>query len=262
MIPPYKGVRMVEYRDRIALRPIEWKREFVGLCKINAKDSDFEPWDGMNPSIVAVLEKSDVWIILQWERFENGREEVVSIQYLAEVAEEEVREKFNRFVSFLTMTKEDLLELDKCFEVQEEDRNYIPERFPEMPPDPSFTDEYDLYLARLKVLAGMQPKTVALIEEAYATDDPAQRANSEFEAVSAYYAEMAHYWKSEAVKAWQRSNPIGTEWIKEFARVFQKPRKELNAIDHEIVLNWLRRGYNFLTAEELSARFSRRRENR
>jgi hypothetical protein len=74
MIPPYKGVRMVEYHDRIALRPIEWKREFVGLCKINTKDSDFEPWEGMNPAIVAVLGKSDVWIILQWERFENGRE--------------------------------------------------------------------------------------------------------------------------------------------------------------------------------------------
>jgi len=63
---------------------------------------------------------------------------------------------------------------------------------------------------------------------------------------------MAHYWNSNAVKDWQRTNPIATEWIKEFARVFQKQRKELDPVDHDIVLNWLRRGYNLLTAEELS----------
>lgn len=98
----------------------------------------------------------------------------------------------------------------------------------------------------------MQPKTVALLVEAYATDDPGQRANSEFEAVSAYYAETAGYWKSDVFKDWQRNNPIAAEWMNEFSRVFHKPRKELDPVDHEIVLNWLRRGYNFLTAEELS----------
>jgi hypothetical protein len=252
IIPPYAGVKMVEYHDRITLKPVAAFREVVSLCKINGGDKDFEPWDGMHPMMIQLQKQGDIWLIIQWHIFEDGTEEVINLRSIAEATEVEVRERFDGFVRFLMMSKEKLRKLEKCFVVPEEERNYIADRFPEMPPDPSATDDYDLYQARLKVLAGMQPKTVSLIEEAYAADNPVQRENAEFEAVSAYYAEMAHYWNSEAVKAWQRSNPIAAEWIKEFARVFQKPRKELDAIDHEIVLNWLRRGYNFLTAEELS----------
>ena len=252
IFPPYAGVKMVEYHDRIALKPVASFREVLSLCKINGGDKEFQPWDGMNPLMIQLQKKGDIWLIIQRHIFENGTEEIINVQYIAEATEEEVRASFDRFIRFLMMTKEELKRLESCFNVPEDDRAYIPERFPLMPPDPKNIEEYDLYQARLKVLAGMQPKTVALIEEAYAANDPAQRANAEFEAVSAYYAEMAHYWKSDEVKAWQRSNPIYPEWINEFARVFQKPRKELNAVDHEIVLNWLRRGYNFLTAEELS----------
>ena len=243
---------MVEYHDRIALKPIASFREVLGLCKIPGGDNGFQPWDGMNPLMVQLQKQGDIWLIIQWHIFEDGTEEVISINYLAQATDAEVREKFNDFVRFLMMTKEELKALEKCFKVPEDDRNYVADRFPDMPPDPSSTEDYDLYQARLKMLAGMQPKTVALIEEAYATEDPAQRANSEFEAVSAYYAEMARYWNNDEVKAWQRSNPIATEWMREFVQVLQKPRKELDAVDHEIVLNWLRRAYNLLTAEELS----------
>lgn len=253
--PPYSGVKLVEYHDRIALKPIAWKREFLGLCKISSKDKNFQPWEGMNPMAIELLKRDDIWMILQWERFQDGSEEIVNIQYIADATEEEIRASFESSVRFLKMSSEELEKLSKCFEVPEEDKNYIADRFPKERPDPNSKkkqEEFELYQARLKVLAGMQPKTVAFIEEAYATDDPAQRANSEFEAVSAFYAELARYWTPEEVKAWQRTNPIAIEWIKEFARVTQKPRKELDPVDHEIVLNWLNRGYNLLTAEELS----------
>jgi hypothetical protein len=252
MIPPYKGVKLVEYRDRIALKPIAWHREILGLCKIEKDDKDFHPWEGMNPMFIELLKEGDIWVIFRWKLFENGEEQVINIQYMAQTTEAEVQESFESWVRFINMSKEELKALESFMEVPEDDRDYIADRFPEMPPDPTSTDEHDLYQARLKVLAGMQPKTVALIEEAYASEDPTQRANAEFEAVSAYYAEMARYWNSEEVKDWQRNNPIAAEWIKEFARVFDKPIKELDPVDHEIVLNWLHRGYNLLAADELS----------
>ncbi len=252
IIPPYSGVKLVEYHDRIALKPIEWKREFVGFCKVDAKDSTPVLWEGTKPSLLRRLVGSDVWIVLQWNRFEDGSEQCINMIRMADCTEEEAYAEFKRHIRFLKMSKEELEALSKCFDVPEDDKNYIADRFPEECPPPYSGEKYDLYQARLKVLAGMQPKTVAFIQEADATNDPHFQKNCEFEAVSAYYAEMARYWKSEEVKAWQRTNPIATEWIKEFARVFEKPRKELDPVDHEIVLNWLNRGYNLLTAEELS----------
>ena len=74
----------------------------------------------------------------------------------------------------------------------------------------------------------------------------------EGQAVQAYFAELAHDWTEDEVLAWQRSNPVGTEWLCEFASVFQEPKRELDPINHELAFNWLRRKYNLLTAEELS----------
>jgi hypothetical protein len=56
-------------------------------------------------------------------------------------------------------------------EQHEEDLAYIDDLHPnyQFPPsDPNSTDEYDVYQARLKVLAGLQPKTVELIKIANA----------------------------------------------------------------------------------------------
>ena len=47
---------MVEYHDRIALKPIASFREVLGLCKINGDNKDFEPWDGMLPLMVQLSE--------------------------------------------------------------------------------------------------------------------------------------------------------------------------------------------------------------
>jgi hypothetical protein len=251
MIPPYRGVRLVEYRDRIALKPIAWKREFVALFFIEANNEEV-PWEWMSPKAVTLLYGKDLWIILHWEQFENGEEACIDIEYLAEATEKQVRKVYEGKIKFLTMTKEELLAIDALFVVPKEDRNYIADRFPDLPPDPASIQKNDLYQARLKVIAGMSPKTVVHMQAAEASDNSTEKEYHEREAVSAYYAEMAHYWASDAVTDWQRANPIGRKWICEFASIFKKPRRELDHIDHKIVLNWLRKGYNLMTAEELS----------
>lgn len=91
-----------------------------------------------------------------------------------------------------------------------------------------------------------------LIRLADATKEPDKRQKIERQAVQAYFAELAHDWTEEEVLAWQRSNPVGTEWMCEFATVFREPRREIDQINHELAFNWLRRKHNLLTAEELS----------
>jgi len=53
IIPPYTGVKMVEYYDRIALKPVSAFREIFSLCKIpGGGDTEFQLWDGTNPLMV------------------------------------------------------------------------------------------------------------------------------------------------------------------------------------------------------------------
>jgi hypothetical protein len=104
----------------------------------------------------------------------------------------------------------------------------------------------------LKVLAGLQPTTVELIKIANATEDPEKRRRVERETVGAYFAELSHYFTEAEVLAWQHNNPLGTGWICEFSNVFHQPRRQIDPVNHELALNWLRRKYNLLTAEELS----------
>jgi hypothetical protein len=74
----------------------------------------------------------------------------------------------------------------------------------------------------------------------------------EREAVQSYFAELAHYWTEDEILAWQRSNPVGTGWMCEFGSVMHEPRRTIDAVNHELALNWLRRNYNLMTAEALS----------
>ena len=153
------------------------------------------------------------------------------------------------------MSKKDLIALSQLFAASEDDLAYIENRFPNVkygPPDSKSIKDNDLYQARLRVFAGMQPKTVELINRADEAEDPNDREKFEREAIQAYFAEMAHQWTEDDVLAWQRSNPVGTEWMCEFAQVFKEPAKEIDPINYEIALNWLRKKYNLLTAEELS----------
>ena len=109
-----------------------------------------------------------------------------------------------------------------------------------------------LYQARLKVLAGIQPKTAALIWRADQTPNEIHRQELEREAVEAFFAEVATYWTDAMIEAWRRNNPVSVKWWSEFVKLLDKPERLLDPVNHEIVLNWLRRGYNLMTENELS----------
>lgn len=255
-VPPFANVRLIECRDYIALTPVPSYREFFAYGKKKARDVRVDP-DDPNSELFwdDCTEDEEVWAVVQWIRFEDGHEEQGSISHLRHATEEDAKAAMNRMTDFYSMSKEDLLALSKCFKATDDDLAYIESRFPNYqspPSNPGALDEADLYQARLKVLAGLHPKTVGLIKQADETKDPRQRQKLEREAVSAYYAELAHHWTEDEVLAWQKSNPIGTEWMCEFARVFQEPEKEIEPINYELAFNWLRKKYNLLTAEELS----------
>ena len=145
--------------------------------------------------------------------------------------------------------------LAECCAASEDDYAYIESRYPSIQssPDPSAIDEYNVYQARLKVLAGMQPKTVALMHQAEEAKDDKERQKLEREAVRAYFAELAPSWTEDMIEAWLRTNYPGSKWLRVFAKMIEKPECELDPIEHELALNWLRRGYNLMTENELSA---------
>jgi len=256
-IPPFACVRLLECRDHITLTPVPSFREFFAYGKVKAteavielEDGTTEPfWDNCSPD-------EEVWAVVQWVRFEDGHEEKGSIKYLRSPhTEEDARQAMEEMSDFYSMSRKDMVDLGRVVETSEADEAFIDRGWPNYqspPSDPKAIDEYDVYQARLKVLAGLHPKTVELIKLADGTQDPQKRQKIERETVQAYFAELAHYWTEDEVLAWQKSNPIGTEWMREFARVFEEPKREIDPIKHELAFNWLRRKYNLLTAEELS----------
>lgn len=255
-VPPFANVRLIECRDYVALTPVPSYREFFAYGKKLARDVRVDP-DDPNSELFwdDCTENEEVWAVVQWVRFEDGHEEQGSISHMRGATEDDARAEMKRMSDFYALSKEDLLALSACFEATDDDLAYIEYRYPNYqspPTDPGAIDEADLYSARLKVLAGLHPKTVGLIKQADETKDPQQRQKLEREAVAAYYAELAHHWTEDEVLAWQRNNPVGTEWMCEFARVFQEPQKEVDPINYELAFNWLRKKYNLLTAEELS----------
>jgi hypothetical protein len=258
--PPFAGVRLYECRDHITLVPVPSFREFFAYGKVKAteavielEDGTTEPfWDNCTPD-------EEVWAVVQWTRFEDGHEKKGTIHYLrAPKTEDDARRAMQDMSDFYSTSKEKLQAIARLYASTEDehvaDLNYTESRYPnyQLQPDPSATDEYDVYQARLKVLAGLHPKTVELIKLADATQDPQKREKIQREAVKAYFAELAHYWTEDEVEAWQRTNPIGTEWMREFIRVYDEPMRQIDPINHELAFNWLRRKYNLLTAEELS----------
>ncbi|MBU6402447.1 MAG: hypothetical protein KGS61_19175, partial [Verrucomicrobia bacterium] len=165
-----------------------------------------------------------------------------------EQTEAEAQKAFREQYEHLGRSEENLRLLLACVELSEEQSEE--KKF--WPPDPKLIEEWDLYQARLKVLAGLTPKTVELMKKAEAETDQLKRKAAQRTAVQAYFAEMVHYWTEDLVLEWQRKNPVGTEWMCELARVYHEPKRALDPINHELVLNWLRRKYHMLTAEELS----------
>jgi len=256
IIPPFAGVALVEFRDRIELTPYYWIREFVGLGRKKVTEVGPDPGDEMRPFFDAMMGKGEIWVIAQWQRFEDGREEAINLIYLdSKATEAEARRELDRWTEFTNKSKDELLRLAACLKDPEDALDYIEERFPDAkfgPPDSRSRDEFDVYQARLKVLGGMQPKTADLVFKADTAEKEENRQKLQKEAVQAFFAEMAHKWTEDEVLAWQRSNPVGSDWMVEFARVFQEPEKDIEPINYELAFNWLRRKYNLLTAEELS----------
>jgi hypothetical protein len=264
IVPPFSGVALVEYRDHITLTPTYACREFVGLGKLKASEIKPDKCGYFSSMVYKHWGDREVWVVVRWERYDDGREEpTFMIAVDPDATEAEARKQFDGMVDFCNLSKKELEELGECFEQTEEALTYIRKRFPDLGPNPKITgktekerleqiEQNDLYQARLKVLAGMAPKTVTLMQEAYATEDRQKREKLEHEAVQAYFAELSQDWSEEQVLVWQRNNPVGTKWLCEFARVLSEPQRDLDPINHELVLNWIRKGYNLLTAEELS----------
>jgi hypothetical protein len=256
-IPPFCGVQMVEFQDHLVLMPVPSYRVIYGYGRMKAteatiktEDGGTEPfWDNCTPD-------EEIWTIIQLFRYEDGYQEQGDRRYIRRtVTESEIRAKIQEMKDRYSMSREKMLAMTWLYEGGEKDRAYIEENYPNYqspPSDPKAIDEYDVYQARLKVLAGLQPTTVELIRIANAIQDPEKRQRVEREAVQAYFAELAHYFTEDEVLAWQRSNPVGTGWICEFGGVFHHPRRQIDRVNHELALNWLHRKYNLLTPEELS----------
>jgi hypothetical protein len=255
-IPPYAGVRLIECRDHFQLVPVPAVRTVYGYGKIKARmatvdidDPESEPfWDDLGAD-------DEVWVVMQWFRFEDGHEERGNISFLRpECSEERVLQSLEQMKAWADTSREEALSFLRCYDAPEEDHQFVEDNFPnyQSEPDPKSTDEYDVYHARLKVMGELQPKTVELLKIANVTKDPVKRDFVEREAVQSYFAELAHYFTEDEVLAWQRSNPVGTGWMCEFGEVMREPRRTISRVNHELALNWLREKYNQLSAKALS----------
>jgi hypothetical protein len=255
-IPPFSGVRLIECREHFQLVPVPAVRVFFGYGKMKASDFASYPDEDAPPFHEFCEPGEEIWIILQLYKFEDGHEERGDCCYLRSppATEDDARKRMREMEESEKMPREQALDLLQCYEASEEDYEYVENKYPnyQNEPDPSDTEKYDVYHARLKVMSELQPKTVELIKIANATKDPAKRQIIERQAVQSYFAELAHYFIEEEILAWQRSNPIGTGWMCEFAAVMNEPRRQLDPINHDLALNWLRCRYNGMSAKELS----------
>ncbi len=193
-IPPYSGVRLIECREHFQLVPVPAVRVYFGYGKMKASDFATYP-DEDAPSFHEFCESGvEIWIVLQLFRFEDGHEERGNCRYLRSppATEDDARKRMREMEEFDNTTREELLAMAQCFRATEEDYQYIEDKHPnyQEEPDPSDTENYDVYHARLKVMEELQPKTVALIKIANATKDPVKRQFVEREAVQSYFAEL------------------------------------------------------------------------
>jgi len=255
-IPPYSGVRLIECRDHFQLVPVPAVRTLYGYGKIKASKATMDSndpnsgpiWDDLGPD-------EEVWSVMQWYLFDDGHQIPVNICFMRpDCREEYVKMRMEEMEKKSSHTREEMLGLLQCYDAPDEDHDFIDENYPnyQSEPESKDTDAYDVYHARLKVMGELQPQTVELIKIANATKDPVKRQFVEHEAVQSLYAEWAHYFTEDEILAWQRSNPVGTGWMCEFGEVMRNPRKQLDPINHELALNWLRQKYNELTSKELT----------
>lgn len=258
--PPYSSIRLVEYRDHIQLVPFASSRVIYGYGKVKATEATFE---NRNGGFEKFWDDSgldeEVWVVFQRFRYEDGTEIPGDNVFMrGRRTETDALKRVEEIKGRYSMTREQALDMTRLIMCSDKERREmeddIERDYPnyQFQPDPNVTDDYDVYQARLKVLAGLQPTTVELIKIADGIDDPQKRQKIEREAVQAYFAELAHYFTEDEIEAWQRTNPLQTGWWCHFAEMFHRPRRWVDPVNHELVFNWLRKKYNLLTAEELS----------
>jgi len=245
IIPQYPGIKLVELGDHLELVPVGWYRNIVGLGRFKADKVGLQPGESLFPMFKAAMGTEEIWVIVSWRIYEDGTEEVDDVIYCdPQTTLEDAQRKYHDLIDFLNLSREQLNEVARVIgESMPIIHSYSEQK----------TDETrELYQARLKALAGMQPKTIALIQQALEAKDDTQRKKLECEAVQAFFAEAATYWPDDVLMAWQRNNPVGSKWLCEFAKVIEEPERQLDPINHELAMNWLRRGYNLMTENELS----------
>src|SRR5258708_1403707 len=153
IIPPFAGVTLQECRDRIALTPYYWCREFVALGKYEADKVGPQSGERLHPLFAAIMGGKKIRVVTTWRRYEDGRDEALNIHYLdPEATEADARLAFDQASRFLAMSREELEKLTACFKASPDEIAYAESRPSEEKPGRSKSiDERDLYQARLKV---------------------------------------------------------------------------------------------------------------
>src|ERR1039457_5711407 len=196
-IPPFSGVRLIECWDHFQLVPVPAVRVCYGYGKKKAREFANIDDDDIPPFAEFCEPDEEIWVGLQWFRYEDGHEEEGNAFFArASATEEEVRERMREMERSYSQSREQMVGLLETYEATEGDYQYVEDNYPnyQSEPDPNSTDEYDVYHARLTVMEELQPKTAALIKIANATKDPEKRQIVEREAVQSFFAELAaHY---------------------------------------------------------------------
>lgn len=275
VIPPYAGVKLVEFSDRLELMPYGWFRNCVALGKHKANEVGFQPEEQLFAEWNKRMGDHEIYVVVCWKVFENDSDEVEYAIYCGPGTNLETAEKvFEGLIEYLDSIPKDRDTEEGAQNCLRHIRGLVPpglrlwlthgnvgrhyeERddygaIPQSYSDQKTSETREMYQARLKALAGMQPKTVALIEQADRTEDSAQREKLEREAVQAYFAELGTYWSDDMLMAWQRNNPLASKWLCEFGKMMEMPERDLDPINQELALNWIRRGYNLMTENELA----------
>lgn len=276
LIPPFSGVRLCEFSGGIGLTPIGWFRSSAAYGRFQSDKVGLgdDPGHPEHEKWKAVMGSNEIWVIVNWMVFDDDSETVEHAVYCSpDTSQDDARKLYEALCDYIESESPDRgtkagvenlsgrlvnaalgvkfflyrRDLDHLDDAPENGsaiiHNFSNQKTPEA---------RELYQARLKALAGVQPKTAALIWESEQMRDDPQRRKLEREAVEAYFAEVGTYWPNETIKEWQRHNPVGVKWLEEFVKLLKSPERILDPVNHEIVLNWLRRGYNLMTENELA----------
>jgi hypothetical protein len=130
-VPPYSGVRLIEYRDHFQLVPVPAVRTVYGYGKVKASKATCDPddpdsrpfWDDLGPD-------EDVWVVRQWYEYEDGLQEQGTISFLRpEVEEAFVRKRMEQMEEFASMTPDHARGLLQCHEAKQEDYDFVEDNF-------------------------------------------------------------------------------------------------------------------------------------